>query len=379
MGERYEEGLTLLQFSVEVCWDQISRGKFFLHEHPATASSWDLPIIRELAEHPGVTIVTGDMCRWDATPLFVGPMLLRRTQAADQVFGGPCRPQRGVQTVCRGQDDHGRRLLLQDGVGHDPAKAQAHIAGPGHQRSVDQARHAGRGVQSTTASSSLSFIQTDGARLQRQEHHVLLGTQSPPSVLQRRIHRPRPALGDHGARCSTWETSVGQQSARLHRNTFPAMSAYRTWLQHGREDVPVALFENPDNICYCNATIASLLVCHHHHHRHLLHRGLRPQWEHDDYWGCIGKVAAAAVSNWTSLWHVPAFLLALKNWDDIHRQHDSAEFLDHISVSIPCLVRPYPRRRISSPDGIEEQDAHLGLHVLRDGENLACCVRRWDG
>ena len=62
--KRYAEGLTLLQFSVDVYWDQISRGKFFLHEHPATASSWDLSMIRELAEHPGVTTVTGDMCRW---------------------------------------------------------------------------------------------------------------------------------------------------------------------------------------------------------------------------------------------------------------------------------------------------------------------------
>ena len=61
---RFAEGLTLLQFSVEVYWDQISRGKFFLHEHPATASSWELSVIRDLAEHPGVTTVTGDMCRW---------------------------------------------------------------------------------------------------------------------------------------------------------------------------------------------------------------------------------------------------------------------------------------------------------------------------
>ena len=38
---KYQDGLTLLQFSVDVCWDQISRGKFFLHEHPATASSWE--------------------------------------------------------------------------------------------------------------------------------------------------------------------------------------------------------------------------------------------------------------------------------------------------------------------------------------------------
>ena len=57
-----------LQFSVEVYWDQISRGEFFLHEHPATASSWDLSSIRELAEHPGVTIVIGDMCRWEMHP-----------------------------------------------------------------------------------------------------------------------------------------------------------------------------------------------------------------------------------------------------------------------------------------------------------------------
>ena len=59
--KKYEDGLTLLQFSVDVCWDQKARGKFLLHEHPATASSWDLPMIRELAEHPGVAVVTGDI------------------------------------------------------------------------------------------------------------------------------------------------------------------------------------------------------------------------------------------------------------------------------------------------------------------------------
>ena len=62
--KKYEDALALLQFSVDVYWDQISRGEFFLHEHPATASSWNLPVIRELTEHPGVSIVTGDMCRW---------------------------------------------------------------------------------------------------------------------------------------------------------------------------------------------------------------------------------------------------------------------------------------------------------------------------
>ena len=59
--KKCHEARMLMQFSVDIYWDQVSRGKFFLHEHPATASSWDLPIIRELAEHPGVSVVTGDM------------------------------------------------------------------------------------------------------------------------------------------------------------------------------------------------------------------------------------------------------------------------------------------------------------------------------
>ena len=58
LGLEYQEAVMLLQFPVDIYWDQVSRGKFFLHEHPATASSWDLPIIRELAEHPGVSVAT---------------------------------------------------------------------------------------------------------------------------------------------------------------------------------------------------------------------------------------------------------------------------------------------------------------------------------
>ena len=62
--KKYDDGLILLQFSVDVYWDQVARGKFFLHEHLATDSSWGLPMIWELAVHPGVTIATGDICRW---------------------------------------------------------------------------------------------------------------------------------------------------------------------------------------------------------------------------------------------------------------------------------------------------------------------------
>ena len=61
--KKYHGAMMLLQILVDIYWGQVSRGKFFLHEHPATASSWDLPFVRELTEHPGVSVVSGDMCR----------------------------------------------------------------------------------------------------------------------------------------------------------------------------------------------------------------------------------------------------------------------------------------------------------------------------
>ena len=62
--QKYQEGCDLLQFASQCYWDQIERGMFFLHEHPATASSWNMECIAEIAAHPGVYIVVSDMCRW---------------------------------------------------------------------------------------------------------------------------------------------------------------------------------------------------------------------------------------------------------------------------------------------------------------------------
>ena len=68
IGEAWEkkkrEGLELLYFAIQCYWDQIERGMFFLHEHPATASSWVMDVVKELEAHPGVHVVTSDMCRW---------------------------------------------------------------------------------------------------------------------------------------------------------------------------------------------------------------------------------------------------------------------------------------------------------------------------
>ena len=36
----------------------------FLHEHPATARSWQLRQVQEIVYHPGIHTVIGDMCTW---------------------------------------------------------------------------------------------------------------------------------------------------------------------------------------------------------------------------------------------------------------------------------------------------------------------------
>ena len=45
----------------------MSRGAFFLFEHPARASSWDLPAIIEVEESEGVDTVIGDQCMYGLT------------------------------------------------------------------------------------------------------------------------------------------------------------------------------------------------------------------------------------------------------------------------------------------------------------------------
>ena len=64
---KYQQGLSHLEYAVQLYWEQISNGRFFLHEHPATDTSSQLSLVKELERHPGVQIVTGDMCRWGMT------------------------------------------------------------------------------------------------------------------------------------------------------------------------------------------------------------------------------------------------------------------------------------------------------------------------
>ena len=61
---RRAEAMVLLGFAVEIYWLQLEAGRHFLHEHPATASSWRERIVMRLRHDDRVGEVVGDQCRY---------------------------------------------------------------------------------------------------------------------------------------------------------------------------------------------------------------------------------------------------------------------------------------------------------------------------
>ena len=57
---RYEEARGHVRFMMKLYKKQVDQGRLFLHEHPATATSWSLEEVRKVATHAGVDIITAD-------------------------------------------------------------------------------------------------------------------------------------------------------------------------------------------------------------------------------------------------------------------------------------------------------------------------------
>ena len=53
-----------MKFCTELYQLQLEGGRYFLHEHPLTAASWNLGVMRKLLAHPEVGYVTADMCQF---------------------------------------------------------------------------------------------------------------------------------------------------------------------------------------------------------------------------------------------------------------------------------------------------------------------------
>ncbi len=105
-----------LQFVAELYAKQVNEGRYFLHEHPAWATSWDVPCIRQVGGMPGVDQVIGDQCQYDKTTPSGNPMkkptkwmsnaprLLRALGQRCRGLNGRCsRPGGGMHEVCSGK------------------------------------------------------------------------------------------------------------------------------------------------------------------------------------------------------------------------------------------------------------------------------------
>ena len=52
-----------LEWCVHLYRKQIERGAYFLHEHPAFATSWKEPAVIKLLQHPEVEKIRADQCQ----------------------------------------------------------------------------------------------------------------------------------------------------------------------------------------------------------------------------------------------------------------------------------------------------------------------------
>ena len=63
MQGRLNNAVQHMECVSELYREQTKEGRYFLHEHPATASSWELGCMRKLAEKESVYVVIADMCQ----------------------------------------------------------------------------------------------------------------------------------------------------------------------------------------------------------------------------------------------------------------------------------------------------------------------------
>ena len=105
-----------LEFCVELYRIQANGGRYFLHEHPAYASSWQTEIMESIMKDDGVTKVTCDQCQYGCADesgnpvkkptsfMTNAPELAKEPTNRCSGRGGSCsRPEKGTHTQCRGK------------------------------------------------------------------------------------------------------------------------------------------------------------------------------------------------------------------------------------------------------------------------------------
>ena len=104
-----------LDFCMELYREQMRHGRYFVHEHPAYASSWQEETVQKLLDESGVTRATCDQCLYGCesggepikkptTFMTNSDEIARQLDQRCKGRGGDCsRPQSGRHIQCRGK------------------------------------------------------------------------------------------------------------------------------------------------------------------------------------------------------------------------------------------------------------------------------------
>ena len=78
MRKAKKKSIAHIEFMVSLYLEQYDAGRYFLHEHPRYATSWQLRRMAELMAMPGVELATGDQCQY-------GSVIRRGARAGDAI------------------------------------------------------------------------------------------------------------------------------------------------------------------------------------------------------------------------------------------------------------------------------------------------------
>ena len=105
-----------MRFVCELYELHLTSGRYFLHEHPASAISWPMPCVEAVKDLPGVDTVVGDQCQYgqqaeNGNPIEKGTRWMSNSPRILEQLGERCagrsglcsKDQGGRHEICRGR------------------------------------------------------------------------------------------------------------------------------------------------------------------------------------------------------------------------------------------------------------------------------------
>ena len=108
---RYEKARQHLVFCTFLYIRQVEEKRYFLHEHPDSATSWAEPVLQEILSKPGVVRVTADMCRFGMVMPVPSKDSLALVKKPTGILTNSTEIARILDVRCSNQDPHSKQEI----------------------------------------------------------------------------------------------------------------------------------------------------------------------------------------------------------------------------------------------------------------------------